>query len=93
MDSALSGWIVSLISGGAGGNIAGAILKDKSLGPIINSVLGAIGGAAGGQLLPQLIPQLLEMLTKSGVLGNAGISAVVGAILPLVIGLLKPKQA
>lgn len=91
MDSAVVGWIISLISGGAGGNAAGPILKEKSLGPLLNTVLGAIGGAAGGQLLPQLIPPLLEFLKDSGYLGNAGLSAVVGAILPIVIGLLKPK--
>lgn len=92
MDTALVGWLISLISGGVGGNAIGAILKDKSLGPILNSVLGAIGGAAGGQLLPQLIPQLLELLQNSGLLGNAGISAVVGAVLPLLGALLKPKK-
>jgi uncharacterized membrane protein YeaQ/YmgE (transglycosylase-associated protein family) len=93
MDPAMISWIISLISGGAGGNAAGAILKDKSLGPIVNSVLGMIGGAAGGQLLPTLIPQLLELLQKSGYLGNAGTSAIIGAIIPLIIGLLKPKKA
>jgi uncharacterized membrane protein YeaQ/YmgE (transglycosylase-associated protein family) len=93
MDPQIINWIISLLSGSAGGNIAGAVLKDKNLGPVLNSVLGAIGGAAGGQLLPVLIPALLEMLQKSGYLGNAGLSAAIGAVLPLIIGLLKPKKA
>ena len=91
MDPQIINWVISLIGGGAGGNIAGAILKDKSLGPVLNSVLGALGGAAGGQLLPVLIPAVLQLLEKSGYLGNAGLSTAVGALLPLIIGLLKPK--
>lgn len=92
MEGALLSWLTSLVSGGVGGNIVGALLKEKNLGPILNTILGAAGGAAGGQLLPQLIPPLLELLQGSGVLGNAGISGVVGALLPLIVALLKPKQ-
>lgn len=43
--------IIQLISGAAGGNIAGALLKKYSLGPVGNSIVGILGGGLGGQLL------------------------------------------
>lgn len=93
MEGELINWVVSALGGGVGGNIAGVLLRNKSLGPILNSILGAAGGALGGQLLPQLIPQLLELLQGSGLAGNAGLSAVLGALLPIIGGLLKPGGA
>ena len=45
MDPQIISWIVSLIAGSAGGNIIGALLKNRNLGPMLNTVLGAGGGA------------------------------------------------
>ena len=58
MESQIISWIVSLIAGSAGGNIIGALLKNRSLGPVMNSVLGLVGGGLGGKVLPMLIPAL-----------------------------------
>jgi uncharacterized membrane protein YeaQ/YmgE (transglycosylase-associated protein family) len=79
--------LTSLVSGGVGGNIAGALTKEKSLGPMLNSVLGAVGGGIGGQLLPMVI----SALQGGGIAQNAGLSAVVGAVLPLIVSMLKKK--
>jgi uncharacterized membrane protein YeaQ/YmgE (transglycosylase-associated protein family) len=46
--------IVSLISGAVGGNAAGAVMKDKSLGPLGNSIAGILGGGLGGGILQML---------------------------------------
>jgi hypothetical protein len=46
--------IISLISGAAGGNIVGTLLKQFNLGPLGNSLAGIIGGGLGGQLLAML---------------------------------------
>ena len=46
--------IISLISGAVGGNAAGAVLKDKSLGTLGNSIAGILGGGIGGQVLGML---------------------------------------
>ena len=40
--------LVEAISGGVGGNIAGAAMKDKSLGTVGNSIAGIVGGGLGG---------------------------------------------
>lgn len=80
--------IIQIISGAVGGNIGGWLNKAKSLGPLLNTVLGAIGGVGGGQLLSG---QLTNLLGGNATAGNVTSSAVVGLILPLLGGLLKPK--
>lgn len=86
----LVGLLTSLVSGGIGGNIVGALLKEKSLGPLLNTILGAVGGGVGGQL----VPALMTGLEGGGLAQNAGLSAVVGAVLPLVVSMFrKPKHA
>lgn len=43
--------IISLVSGAIGGNIAGAAMSQKNLGPIVNTVAGLIGGGVGEFIL------------------------------------------
>jgi uncharacterized membrane protein YeaQ/YmgE (transglycosylase-associated protein family) len=57
--------IVQLVSGVIGGNLAGRILKDSSLGVLWNSVLGLVGGGLGGRILGVLSPSL-ESAAHSG---------------------------
>lgn len=46
--------IISLVSGAVGGNVAGALMKAKSLGTLGNSIAGIAGGAGLGAILQQL---------------------------------------
>ena len=43
--------IIEAVSGAVGGNVAGAAMKEKSLGAIGNSIAGIVGGGLGGTLL------------------------------------------
>ena len=79
MEGQLVSWLTSLASGAVGGNVSGALRKESSLGPILNSILGALGGATGGQLLPMLI----DGLKDTGLGGNAGLSGLPQVSLPL----------
>ena len=83
-------WIIQLITGALGGNAAGALMKDKSLGVIGNTIAGLLGGACGGQLL-----NALGLLGEggSGMLGNIAGSGVGGAILMVVVGFIKKAMA
>ena len=63
--------IIQLISGAAGGNVVGALLKNANLTAILRTVLGVIGGVGGGQLAA-LIPAL------DGLLGGGDAGAMVG---------------
>ncbi len=44
-------WLVSLFLGAGGGNLAGYLLKGKSLGTLWNSVVGILGGGIGAFVL------------------------------------------
>jgi uncharacterized membrane protein YeaQ/YmgE (transglycosylase-associated protein family) len=93
MDPQIISWLISLIAGSAGGNIVGALLKNRSLGPMLNTILGLVGGGVGGQLLlPQLVPALGGLLGNANV-SNGGLSAIIGALLPLIISFLKKPAA
>jgi hypothetical protein len=79
----LTAVLIQLISGAVGGNVAGLANKAKSLGPVVNTVLGALGGLGGGQLANGAL--------GGGTATEVGASAVVGALVPLIVGMLKKK--
>jgi hypothetical protein len=49
------GLIIQLISGAAGGNVAGLALKQYDLGAVGNSIAGVIGGGVGAQIIGVLL--------------------------------------
>ncbi|PQJ21747.1 hypothetical protein [Tenacibaculum sp. SG-28] len=75
--------IISLLTGAAGGNLAGALLKKFSLGTLWNSVVGILGGGLGAQLLGML------GLDLSGILGSVLGGGVGGGVLMVLVGLIK----
>jgi uncharacterized membrane protein YeaQ/YmgE (transglycosylase-associated protein family) len=80
--------LIQALSGAIGGNLGGLLNKAKSLGPLLNSVLGAVGGIGGGQLLGG---QLTDLLGGNTTVGNGAASAVVGLLLPLIASYLKKQ--
>jgi len=86
----LTSLIVQLVGGAVGGNVAGAAMKDKSLGTIGNSIAGILGGGIGGQLLNALgVAVTTGGADLSSIAGNAGTGGAGGAILLVVIALVK----
>jgi uncharacterized membrane protein YeaQ/YmgE (transglycosylase-associated protein family) len=76
--------IIQLISGAAGGNVAGALMKNLSLGTLGNSIAGIVGGGIGGQLLSFIGAGGLD-----GILGSLLSGGVGGAVLMAIIGFIK----
>jgi hypothetical protein len=85
--------LIQLASGAVGGNIAGAALKDQSLGTIGNTIAGLVGGGLTGQLLPVLFG-----IGTAAARGNLDIGSIItqvisggvgGGVLMAVIGVLK----
>jgi uncharacterized membrane protein YeaQ/YmgE (transglycosylase-associated protein family) len=86
MNATIINLIIQLLSGAAGGNIIGNILKQYNLGPIGNSIAGIVGGGLGGQLLNmvlgsgaaavQLRPRAASTLVRSSNRSPAEASAV-----------------
>jgi hypothetical protein len=86
--------IIQLISGAAGGNLAGKALNNLSLGTLWNSVAGILGGGIGGKVLGSL-----GMAVASGgldigsIIGSIASGGVGGGVLMAVIGLIKKALA
>lgn len=89
------GLIISLISGAAGGNIAGALMKDYSLGTVGNSIAGIVGGGIGGWILGALGVATAggAGLSLGSIIGSILSGGGGGAILMLVIGLVRGATA
>ena len=80
--------IINLVSGAVGGNVAGGLLKNLSLGTVGNSLAGIVGGGIGGQLLSMLGAGGLEGVVGALAGGGAG-----GGALMVVVGLIKKMLA
>jgi uncharacterized membrane protein YeaQ/YmgE (transglycosylase-associated protein family) len=89
--------IIQLISGGVGGNIAGALLKRFNLGPIGNTIAGILGGVGGGQLLGMLTgavsPATSGGLDTSSILSSVGGGGIGGAVIMVIAGLVKAQMS
>lgn len=83
-------WIIQLVCGAMGGNLAGGLFKKLSLGTVLNSILGILGGGLGGRLLNSLgfgdvggpsmdIGSVIANILGGGV-GGGVLMAIVGAI-------------
>ncbi len=83
--------LINLVSGAIGGNVAGGVMKDLSLGAIGNSIVGILGGGVGGQLLGMLgiaaggdtgsldISSIANSVAAGGA-GGGALLAVIGAV-------------
>ncbi len=84
MESGMMNLLISLVSGAVGGNVAGAVMKNKSLGTLWNSVVGILGGGIGGSLLA-----LLGLGDAGGIIGIIAASTVGGGVLLFIVSLFK----
>ena len=82
--------LIQLVSGALGGNVAGKILKNLSVGTVGNSLAGIVGGGVGGWLLGMLglggdpaaamdMQSILGSIAGGGV-GGGAVMAVIGAL-------------
>ncbi|MEQ1671305.1 MAG: hypothetical protein ABL893_10640 [Hyphomicrobium sp.] len=91
--------IIQLVSGALGGNVAGSLLKNLSLGTVGNSLAGLVGGGLGGQLLGPLLTGGAPAIAAAGGLDPMAILSQVasggagGGVLMAVIGLIRSMMA
>lgn len=87
--------IVQLLSGAAGGNIAGALLKNLSLGTLGNSLAGIVGGGVFGQLLQAWLnlPSLGAGVDPMTILSQVLSGGFGGGVALVIVGLLKSLLA
>ena len=83
--------IIQFISGPVGGNVAGSLMKNLSLGTLGNSVASILGGGLGGQLLGMLgVAASPEAgLDFASILGSVASGGVGGGAVMAIIGVIK----
>lgn len=84
--------VIQLVSGAAGGNVAGGLLKQFSLGPIGNSIVGILGGALGGQILGAMLGVgggTGDGLDIASILSSVGGGAAGGGVLMAFVGTIR----
>jgi len=88
--------IIQLISGAVGGNVAGALMKNLSLGPVGNSIVGILGGGLGGQILAMLgvggaaaAAGTAGGLDLASIVSNIAGGGVGGGMLMAIVGLIR----
>ena len=87
--------IIQLLSGAAGGNIAGNLMKKFDMGTLGNSIAGIVGGGLGGQLISMLGAGGAAAAAGGGgmdigsILSNVLGGGVGGGVVMIIIGLIK----
>ena len=90
--------LIQLASGALGGNVAGSLLKNLSLGTLGNSLAGIVGGWLGGTLLTQVMnmpaaTSAVGGLDPMAILGQLASGGVGGGALMAIVGLLRNMLA
>lgn len=89
--------IISLISGAAGGNIVGKLLKNLDLGTVGNSIAGILGGGAGTYILGALTGGAADAaatgLDFGSIIQSVASGGVGGGVLMAIIGIVKSMMA
>ncbi|MEO1574256.1 MAG: hypothetical protein AAFU65_04770 [Pseudomonadota bacterium] len=86
--------IINLVSGAVGGNLAGSLMKNFSLGTLWNSVVGILGGGLGGQILGMLgIAAGGGGMDVGSIVGSLASGGVGGGALMVIVGLIKKAIA
>ena len=85
--------ILNLISGAAGGNLAGSLLKNLNMGTLWNSVLGILGGGLGHSLLGMLGMDSAGGMDLAGIIGSLASGGVGGGVLMAIVGIVKKMIA
>lgn len=87
--------IISLIAGAVGGNGAGAIMKNLSLGTLGNSIVGLIGGGLGGKILDMLMGggAATGGMDIGSIISSVASGGVGGGVLLAIVGMLKGMMA
>ena len=91
--------LIQLVSGAAGGNLAGGLLKKFSLGALGNSIVGILGGGLGGQLLGMLGGGGAEAAATAGgldlgaIISSVAGGGVGGGALMAIIGVVRQAMS
>jgi uncharacterized membrane protein YeaQ/YmgE (transglycosylase-associated protein family) len=83
-------WIISLVTGAIGGNVAGAVFKNLSLGGLGNTIAGVVGGGVGTEILNALGAGAAGGPSTVGNIASSGVGSIV---VMLIAGVIKNALA
>ena len=85
--------VIQLVSGAAGGNLAGKLMPKNSMGTLLNSVVGILGGGLGGQVLGMLGmgggADAASGLDIGSIISSIAGGGIGGGILMAIVGYIK----
>jgi hypothetical protein len=85
--------LVQLGSGAAGGNLAGSMMKNLSLGTLGNSLAGLVGGGLGGAILNSALGAAPAMagggLDIGSIISQIAGGGVGGGVMMVIVGMLR----
>ena len=84
--------IIQLASGAVGGNLAGSLMKNSSMGTLWNSIIGILGGGLGGTILGMLGIGG-DSMDLEGIIGSIAGGGVGGGIGLAIIGMIKKAMS
>jgi len=87
--------IINLVSGAVGGNVAGALMKNFSLGTLLNSVVGILGGGIGSQVLNMFGTSAggAGTLDVGNIIASIASGGIGGGVLLAIVGFIKKLLA
>lgn len=89
--------IISLISGAAGGNIVGKVLKNLDLGTMGNSIAGILGGGIGSQIIAAMggggAAAAAGGMDVGSIISSLASGGVGGGVLMAIVGMIKSAMA
>lgn len=85
--------LIQLGSGAAGGNLAGTLMKNLSLGTLGNTLAGIVGGGLGGTILNSALglgkATAATGLDLGTIISQVAGGGIGGGVLMAVVGLLR----
>jgi hypothetical protein len=88
--------LIQLGSGALGGNVAGKVMPENSLGGLGNTIAGIAGGGIGGTILSSLLGAAASgggALSLGGILSQVAGGGVGGGVLMIVIGIIRKMMS
>jgi hypothetical protein len=87
--------LIQLLSGAGGGQLAGKVMPNLSLGSAGNLLAGLVGGGLGSQVIPSMFGAGATAASAAGDMDLAGIvtqilgSGAGGSMMTMLVGLLR----
>ena len=87
--------LIQLGSGAIGGNLAGKVMPDNSLGTLGNTIAGIAGGGIGGTILSSVLGAAATGggMSLGGIVSQIAGGGVGGGVLMIIIGIVRKMMS